>query len=293
MASRRKLFHPSTWGVGCISLVTVSTYLICLIAHIGINRFLQRAMANEGLAFWAASGTVIAAVIASVYGSSYAFELNRQKDIDAQRKVNLEAGRWTLVVLAAHLTFIARTAKLVDSEKTSEHWPVLMRSIHSFDNPPELKLESIRFLLKDGGAKATNYLIVAASDYSVESVKNTIALRNGLRDLLMPKVDELIRKRGEGLSDEMDKDLIEDLSYDLLDENGRLEQTVREAVGDGRTYELARLATQLEENCETGIKSVYDLSSSLRELLQVEFPEEKFEPIDTKAMWKDLGRQLW
>ena len=286
MADRRRSFlHPSTWGVGYLSIVAIGVYLAGLITHIAINRLCNRAMANEGLAFWQAFGTVIAAVIASVYGSSYAFALNRQKDIEAVRRSNLEAGRWVLVVLASHLTFITRTAKQVYSEQYSPHWPLLMRNILSFENPPELTLDSIQFLLHTGSKKATNYLISAATDCSVSHVKSYIQLRNGLRDRLKVKLDEYLDSHPEVVSDPAKDNIQEEYS--------RLAEKLEEAIGIGRAHELRWLGEQLHGSCELGIKSVYDLYNELRELLSEEFQEEEFKPIDLEVMWKELGRKLW
>ena len=268
--------------VGKRSAAIVSAYLVFLLFHITINKILGRGMANEGLAFWQVSGTVVAAVIASIYGSSYAFELSRQKEVAAQRKKDLEAGKWALIVLAARVTYLGNMTKHVyDAKREARHWGLTMETIHSFDEVPKLDLTEIRFLTSRG-TDAVNYLIEAANDSSVVDVQNIIAIRNDYKERSKAKLDLYYADHPEELL-LTDKDETEEVFV----------KRISEAISHPLTFQIVQLSHQLLGACEQGVRVTVKLFDDLHALLEKEFPELGIKGLEKADMEKRLGRKLW
>lgn len=269
------------WTTGRLASVVVGLYVLGLLTHIGINKWLHRTMVNDGLVFWSAAGTVIAAVIASIYGSSYAFELNRQKDLASHRKANLEAGRWALVVLAVQATYLMNLSKHIYGEMSSKHWPLLMKNISSFDEVPSPNLSELRFLVHQG-KDALNYLIAAANDSSVLDAKNINAQRNEFKERSKAKYDVYLIEHPEDLqkteADETEDEFVEKFV---------------KAIGLPLAYQISELSKQLLTSCELGVRSTIKLYDDLENLLRIEFPEVEFKGLNKGEMEKHLGKKLW
>jgi len=267
--------------VGRRSVLAIGLYILGLFIHLGINRWMHRAMANDGLVFWSAAGTVIAAVIASIYGSSYAFELNRQKDLAAQRKANLEAGRWALVVLAVQATYLMNLSKHIYGDMPSKHWRLLMKSISSFDEVPSPNISELRFLVHQG-KDALNYLITAANDSSVVDAKNINVQRNDFKERSKAKYDSYLIDHPEDLqkteADESEDEFVEKFV---------------KAIGLPLAYQISELSQQLLTSCELGVRNTIKLYDDLENLLRIEFPEVEFKGLNKGEMEKHLGRKLW
>lgn len=268
--------------VGKRSAAIVSAYLVFLLFHITINNILGRGMANEGLAFWQVSGTVVAAVIASIYGSSYAFELNRQKEEAALRKKDLEAGRWALVVLAVHVTYLINMTKHIYKEiKEDRAWRLTMRTIHSFDDVPKPNWSELRFLTSCG-KEAVNHLITAANDSSVIDVQNVIAIRNDFKERSKAKLNAYFDQHPEELhltnKDETQEEFVE---------------RICKAIGDPLAYQIAQLSENLLVACEQGVRNTVKLFDDLHALLEKEFTDLGFKGLDKVDMEKQLGKKLW
>lgn len=282
--SSRRLSHPTTWGINFFSGVVVSVYFLAVLSHVLINRYLHRAMANEGLAVWQAFGTVIAATIATVYGASYAFKLNRQKDVDDRRKNDLESGRWSIVVLISNLTNIANnTFHLYEAVEEGEGWEILSSNIDFYQVIIPFDIEKLKFLA-GGCAEYVNFLTELSTKYACAlEIQDYMRRRNELRQESKTVMENYFNSHQ---------------SEKLEMESGALSrerhfEIVMAAMGERMAFQLLSISQNAVSQCEYGIKSTIEMIEKLTKILKREFPEEIFEPLNYAELERVLGKRLW
>lgn len=269
-------------------MATLGTYMAALLIYNMFDLVRGRSMGNEGLAFWQSTGTVIAAVIGSIWGSNYAFEMNRRRDLDLQRKKDLESGRWALVSIGSQITYLIRILDVIYKsiheygEEDPRLWKLFMQSFHDYEEPQKLNLLELRFLL-DRGKVGINYLLIAANESSVLDVKGMIAIRNGLKE----KAKEKLNKHIELRPFEWGKSAVK------REDSSKFYDRVVNVISEPLTTETSLLAEQLLYNCESGIRRMTKLYDELILLLRDEFPNVDFKDLDKKGMEKQLGKNLW
>ena len=279
----KKMIPSRQWSAGRFSLFVVVAYLVAMVGHMLYNIRHGLSMSNQVIAVWTSAGTVIAAVTASIYGSRYAFEWNRQKEIDARRQTNLEAGRWILVVLASHISYLGNIATGIYEEAKCEMWELRMKKILHLQELMPIKLEELRFLGVNGGERSNfliNFSMIHGAAFDLRMI---VGLWNEKKD----EAGNAVKPYIEAHTDEIPSDNPSD------DEKKQFSQLLAREMGPKLTSELINLARTLLDQSEYGIRNLIKVYDGLEEHLKSEFPEAVFTGLNKSHLEKALGKKLW
>ena len=277
----RSKFRRLEWNIKLIVGVGLAVYLVALALYVGISHLINHAITNNGLVFWTALGTVISAAFASIYGSDRAFDLNRQKELDAQRKQNLEAGRWALVVITANLNYVLGLALFLYEQRKRPGWQILMRNIIVLQDLLPLELKELRFLIHE------NKDVNAMTDFSMkgttaQNIQKMVTQWNGLKE----EAKEKSKPFYEAHPEEALKPLSEELNQEFYAQIASL-------IGMKLEYEMGTLANAILTESEEGINTIINLYYNMEKLLKREFPEVEFKGLDLASTEQRLGKRLW